>query len=298
LEEKTRETPTMKRKNGKMRSVGVQPFHSACSRGQSRMSVSGTVNQDHGGDGDARNRSSEVRRVEGQEETADSVVSVDMTTGTAGIVCIGYTLSPRREEYNYLRRMRKTGVNPLIPARSCAWLRRMLVSYAQVETWLFGDRMENWFAVDHLDVERLLADWRLLCPGRMTLTARNVFGDLFLADESGRLFRLDVAVRKLTRVADSEAQFRDLAESYEKREDWFAEADEQAFAARGLKPEGTQCIGFSVPLVFAESGSPDTPYVADLYERVSFLGNLNQQISSLPDGAKVNIHVKRRPSDS
>jgi hypothetical protein len=42
------------------------------------------------------------------------------------------------------------------------------------------------------------------------------------------------------------------------------EADEQAAAGRGLKPNGTQCIGFSVPLVFAESGSPDTPYVAEL----------------------------------
>ena len=27
------ETPTMKRKNGKMRSVGVQPCHSACVNG-------------------------------------------------------------------------------------------------------------------------------------------------------------------------------------------------------------------------------------------------------------------------
>ncbi len=27
------ETPTMKRKKGKIRSVGVQPFHSACSSG-------------------------------------------------------------------------------------------------------------------------------------------------------------------------------------------------------------------------------------------------------------------------
>jgi hypothetical protein len=132
----------------------------------------------------------------------------------------------------------------------------------------------------------------------MTLAARNVFGNLFLADESGKVFRLDVAVGKLTRVADSEAQFRDLAESHDKREEWFAEADEQAFGARGLKPNATQCIGFSVPLVFAESGSPGTPYVADLYEHISFLGDLNRQISSLPDGAKVRLRVKQRPSNS
>jgi hypothetical protein len=78
----------------------------------------------------------------------------------------------------------------------------------------------------------------------------------------------------------------------DKREEWFKEADEQAAAGRGLKPNAIQCIGFSVPLVFAESGSPDTPYVADLYEHISFLGDINRQISSLPDGAKVRLHVK------
>jgi len=47
-------------------------------------------------------------------------------------------------------------------------------------------------------------------------------------------------------------------------------------------------IGFSVPLTFAESGSPD-PFVADLYEHISFLGDLNRQISSLPDGQRFGL---------
>ena len=152
----------------------------------------------------------------------------------------------------------------------------------------FGDRMENWFGVDHLDVERLLAEWRWLCPNPMALIARNAFGDLFLRDESGEMCRLDVAVGKLTKVADSETQFRELAATHEKREQWFAEA-----GARGVKPNATQCIGFSVPLAFAESGSPDTPYIVDLYENVSFLGELNRQIKDLPDGTKVRLRVKR-----
>jgi hypothetical protein len=153
--------------------------------------------------------------------------------------------------------------------------------------------MENWFAVDQLDIERLLADWRWLCPKPMTLLARSAFGDQFLRDESGEVFRLDVAVGKLTKVADSEAEFRELAASREKRGEWFREAAEQSAWARGLKPDATQCIGFSVPLIFAESGSPDTSYVADLYEHISFLGDLTRQISSLPDGAKVRLRVKR-----
>jgi hypothetical protein len=153
--------------------------------------------------------------------------------------------------------------------------------------------MENWFVVGQLDIERLLADWRWLCPKPMTLLARSAFGDLFLQDESGEVFRLDVAVGKLMKVADSEAEFRERAASPEKRGQWFREVAEQSAWARGLKPDATQCIGFSVPLVFAESGSPDTPYVADLYEHISFLGDLNRQISNLPDGAQVRLRLKR-----
>jgi hypothetical protein len=92
----------------------------------------------------------------------------------------------------------------------------------------FGDSVENWFAIDHLDVEQLLADWRWLCPDPMTLVARNACADLFLRNESGEVFWLDVAVGKLTKVADSEGQFREPSASHEKREHWFAESDEQA----------------------------------------------------------------------
>jgi hypothetical protein len=149
--------------------------------------------------------------------------------------------------------------------------------------------MDNWFAVDHLDVERLLGDWRWLCPNQVTLVARNAFGDLFLRERAGEVYRLEVAVGKLAKVADSEAQFHKLAAV--KRDEWFAEGDELAAAARGLKPNATQCISFSVPVVFREGGTPDTPYIADLYDHVSFLGDLNRQISELPDGAKVRLVI-------
>ncbi len=152
--------------------------------------------------------------------------------------------------------------------------------------------MEHRFAVDHLDIERLLAGWRWLCPESMTLVARNAFADLFLRDHAGRLFKLDMAIGKLIKVADSEAQFRELAKTPEKREEWFAESDERAAEARGLKPNADQCIGFSVPPMFAESGSSNTPFVIDIYDHVGFLGDLHRQVSALPDGTKIRLQVR------
>ena len=147
------------------------------------------------------------------------------------------------------------------------------------------------FLVDHLDVERLLAEWHWLCPGPMKLVARTAFADLFLRDQAGHIFHLDVGLGKLTNVADSEAHFVELTGTAEKRERWFAESDEQAVAARGLKPDLNQCIGLTIPIVFAESVSPNTAYVTDIYDHVSFLGQIHRQITDLPDGTKIRLKV-------
>jgi hypothetical protein len=156
----------------------------------------------------------------------------------------------------------------------------------------------HWFDIEGLDVEQLLADWRWLCPDQMILVARSSFGDLFLRNSAGEVFLLEVAVGKFFRIADSESQFRELAETEQKREEWFTETDQRIAESRGIVPGPLQCIGFSTPIVFAESGYSGNAYVADLYEQVSFLGDLNRQISSLPEGTKVELRVKpeERPS--
>lgn len=153
-------------------------------------------------------------------------------------------------------------------------------------------KLDRW-VVEHLDVERLLADWRWLCPQKLVLVARNAFGDLFLRDDVGRVFRLDIAIGRFSRIADSEKEFAELAGDCKNREEWFAESDESDFAARGLRPGPEECIGFSIPVVLADSGSPNPAYIADLYEHVGFLGDVNRQIADLPDGAKVKLTIKR-----
>jgi hypothetical protein len=154
-----------------------------------------------------------------------------------------------------------------------------------------GKTVESYFVVEHLDSEKLLAEWRWLCPAPMTLVARSAFGDLFLRAQEGAVFWLDAAIGKLTRVCDSEADFREIAKSEGKRAEWFAEVDARAAEHKGLKPGPTECIGFKMPLALAQQGVPNPPYIADLYEYTSFLGDLNRQISELPDGSKVRLEI-------
>jgi hypothetical protein len=156
--------------------------------------------------------------------------------------------------------------------------------------------VEKWFKVDDLEIERLLTDWRWLCPAQMSLLAKNLFGELFLMDETGSVPWLNTTVGKLSRVANSKVEFLEMAETNQKRQEWFVEQEAVAYADRGFVPSSSQCIGFAVPAVFAEGGTPDTAFVVDIYEHVSFLGDLHQQLSTSPDGSKVRLRVVSKPS--
>lgn len=123
----------------------------------------------------------------------------------------------------------------------------------------------------------------------MSLLARNVFGELFLQDETSAVFWLNTTTGQFNKVYDSKTQFLQMSETSEKRQEWFAEREIRAYAQRGFVPSSCQCIGFGVPAVFAEGGTPETAYIADIYEYISFLGDLHRQVSDLPNGSKVTL---------
>lgn len=155
---------------------------------------------------------------------------------------------------------------------------------------------ERSFDVEGLDANRLLEQWRWLSAEPMTLVARNGFGDMFLKTTNGKILWLNVGNGTLTEIAESELVFQHLLAESAKREIWFAELQLAAFAEQGLKPNDLQCIGFKTPVVFAESANvPNNAYVADLYEQVSFLGDLHRQIADTPNGGKVRLKVSRPP---
>lgn len=154
------------------------------------------------------------------------------------------------------------------------------------------------FDIDQLDVNRLLEQWRWLCGESVTLVARNGFGDLFLRTDGGRVLQLNMADGTLSQIAESESSFEDSLKHGTKRELWFADKQLEAFAERGLRLNDPQCIGFKMPVVFAESANlPNNAYVADLYEQVSFLGDLHRQIADTPNRAKVRLKVGQPPFD-
>ena len=152
------------------------------------------------------------------------------------------------------------------------------------------------FDVDGISWEKLLLEWKWLAPGEFSLVAVNAFGDLFLQDGPGNVHRLDVTGGTISTMAASTAEFREAAEDTGKRRDWFLEELAEQAQQKGCSPGKGQCVGGKIPFVFKESTNrPDNMYVADLYEYVSFMGDLHRQIRDVQDGGKVRIRVQPSP---
>jgi hypothetical protein len=99
--------------------------------------------------------------------------------------------------------------------------------------------MEKWFEVDGLETERLLAEWQWLCPSRFSFVARNVFGELFLQDDTGSVFWLNTTTGKLNKVSNTHSEFLEMAKTAEKRREWFVENEATTYARLGLVPGAT-----------------------------------------------------------
>jgi hypothetical protein len=156
--------------------------------------------------------------------------------------------------------------------------------------------MFDYFDIEGFRLDKLLLEWKWLTTSDFDLVAVNLFGDLFLADADGVIHRLDITGGTLRAIAASADEFREAAQDLVRRRDWFLEELSEQAEQKGLSPMKGQCIGCKIPPVFKQSrNAPNNFYVADLYEYVSFMGDLHNQINDVPDGGQVTIKIQPRP---
>jgi hypothetical protein len=156
--------------------------------------------------------------------------------------------------------------------------------------------MISHFDVRELSAEKLLQEWRWLCPEDLQLVAINAFGDLFLENTQGAILQLDVAVGTLWPISDSLAIFKSLATDPGNQNAWFHSDLEARLERNGFRLCEKQCFGYKIPVVFKESATiVENVYVGDVNECVSFLGDLHKQLRDQADGAKVRINIRPAP---
>lgn len=129
-----------------------------------------------------------------------------------------------------------------------------------------------------LDCERLLTDWRWLVPREATPLLIGIFGDWIFGGPDGSHWHLGLFEGKVQKIANDSAEFNAKKHEEQFRDEWFNADWADIALGKGLVPDNTQCLGWSVAPILGGPLSADNLQVFDLFVCQSIHGQLFRQI--------------------
>jgi hypothetical protein len=152
--------------------------------------------------------------------------------------------------------------------------------------------------LDTVDTAEMFDEWRWLLEKPLRPVALTLFGDWFLADETGAIYHLDVSWGDLTRAASSRADLgRNLNEG-ENADKWLkVELLRRLSKDRDLSLRAGNVYAFKVSPALGGSEDPSNVFELDLAVVMDLMGQIHRQIKDLPAGTPVRFDLTGWPQD-
>ena len=141
---------------------------------------------------------------------------------------------------------------------------------------------------EHLDRERLLADWRWLTGTSKLPVLLAAIGDAFLQDHDGSVHFLDTSAGELERAAGDAVSFGTMLRDPAFVTEHFAVDVVAELRANGLLLEPGQIYSFEQPPVLGGSFETANVEAADIEVHFSITGQIHEQVRDLPAGTPVD----------
>ena len=141
---------------------------------------------------------------------------------------------------------------------------------------------------DGIDFNDLLSEWRWLVPETMVPVVVSALGDLFLRDNDNSIHWLDTGAGKLTRVADSPEQFKQLMLQTQNANEWFIPQLIGDLIESGQRLGPGQCYSCDVPPGLGGEFTLDNISPTDIRIHFSMFGQVFRQTRELPDGTPIS----------
>lgn len=148
---------------------------------------------------------------------------------------------------------------------------------------------QHFIRASEIDQPSVLAVWSSILPPSCRLLGASLFGDLFLARESGEVLMLDLVSGDLKQIAVCVEKFEWDLTQRERREEWLMQSLADAAIAAGLKPSASECLAFRTPPMLGGALNPDNLAKWDFVAYHDGTAKLLSQITELPVGTQVVI---------
>jgi hypothetical protein len=138
-----------------------------------------------------------------------------------------------------------------------------------------------------IDAPAVLSMWSALLPAGCELLGASLFGDLFVARESGEVYMLDLVSGELKQVAVCVEEFDWDRTQPQRREELLMQSLADTALSAGLKPGAGECLAFRTPPMLGGQLRPDNLVRWNLVAYHNGLAKLWPQIKDLPLGTVV-----------
>ncbi len=146
--------------------------------------------------------------------------------------------------------------------------------------------------LDKIDLSKILSTWLWLTVDK-SIVALTKSGDALLKNDEGHLFFLDVGGGTCEFKADDYQDFFDKKLSYELTEELILPVLVDKLLAHGINLKPTQVYSYTILPIIGGAYDEKNMYAVDLHEHYNLTGEIHFQLKDIPDGAEVEIKVKK-----
>ncbi len=141
--------------------------------------------------------------------------------------------------------------------------------------------------MSEVDPARVLGFWDWLVDRPVGAVELTRFGDWFVADAAGIVYRLDALDGSFTPICNSIAEYQHRKSSLPELDEWFSEATVDALHQAGHLPGAGQGFGYRVPPIIGGPVNRENIVVVELTSWQLFISNVHQAVNALPAGSRV-----------
>ncbi|MCZ8215224.1 MAG: DUF1851 domain-containing protein [Cyclobacteriaceae bacterium] len=139
--------------------------------------------------------------------------------------------------------------------------------------------------------DRLTEDWTWLIGTNKKVILVSAIGDMFLTDDKGKIFWLDVGVGKLNMVAADMKEFERKLTDIEQVNEWFMINLTTQLRLSDKKLKDGQIYSYKRLPVIGGDYSVDNFAFLDIEVHFRFTAEIHRQIKDFPNGTRVNIEL-------
>jgi len=143
-----------------------------------------------------------------------------------------------------------------------------------------------------IDPKKLIEDWKWLIGDNMKPIIISSIGDLFLTDNNGKFYWLNVGEGKIHFVAENENEFKRKMNDDKIADEWFMFNLVGEIKESGLELVEKKVYSYKKLPILGGEYNADNFELTDIEVHFSIAGQIHQQIKDLPDGTTVNIKIK------